>query len=46
VWLAAGQAADRQEEDAAVRQSGDSAGGVHIGAEDGWVRGIEKTNFL
>ncbi len=32
---AAGQAEGRQEEDARVRESGDPAGGVYCGAEDG-----------
>ena len=35
---AAGEAEGGQEEDAAVRQGRDSAGGVHRGVEDGWVR--------
>ena len=35
---ALGEAESRQEEDAAVRQGRDPAGGVHRGAEDGWVR--------
>ncbi len=34
---AAGEAEGRQEEDAAVRQGGDPAAGVHRGAEDGWL---------
>ena len=34
----AGEAEGRQEEDAAVREGRDSAGGVHRGSEDGWVR--------
>ena len=34
----AGQAEGWQEEDAAVRQGRDPAGGVYIGVEDGWVR--------
>ena len=34
---AAGEAEGRQEEDASVRQGRNPAGGLHRGAEDGWV---------
>ena len=34
----AGEAEGWQEEDAPVREGRDSAGGVHCGVEDGWVR--------
>ena len=36
---AAGQAEGGEEEDAPVRQGRHPAGGVHRGAEDGWVKG-------
>jgi hypothetical protein len=41
---AAGEAEGRQEEDAPVRQGGDSADGIYSGVENGWV--VARYNFL